>query len=93
MGGLYILIFEYFGISLKLSEYLKTSRWVEISAGGAGLEQHGFAHLDCPFDRFGYLLGFENIFFEQTDFFERVNLLLDGQIINSIFCLKTNTFM
>ena len=25
MGGLYILISKYFGISLKLSEYLKTS--------------------------------------------------------------------
>ena len=25
MGGLIILIFEYFGVSLKLSEYLKIS--------------------------------------------------------------------
>jgi len=29
------------------------SKWVEVSAGGAGLEQHGFAHLDCPFERIG----------------------------------------
>jgi len=29
------------------------SKWVEMSAGGAGLEQHGFAHLDCPFERIG----------------------------------------
>ena len=28
-------------------------RWVEVSAGGAGLEQHGFAHLDCPLDKWG----------------------------------------